>query len=132
MMSDVLSSASLLLTFITLLYTIWYADIAKAKDIEFAPHLPDRYIDQKLLGDVINKKALPLTIGATILSLIYFPESLIIIRYSSFFIYCGLKNYSYDVVSTSLVVVNITTMLFAYYMWMEVVSLSSKLSNSKK
>src|SRR5258708_6058108 len=75
-MGDLLSSASLLLTLITLLYSLWYPEIIQARDTRVPPDKRDRGPDHTRVKGVYSTKALPLAIAAVLLTAVFTPDTI--------------------------------------------------------
>lgn len=126
-MSDLLSSASLLLTLIALLYGLWYQQIVSAIEIAVESQPADRKPAHKYARSVQWTKAVPLAIATLVLTAVFAPESLAIVIAS-------LKSIAgfgwfrhYDAVSTSLVLVNLGSALFSAHLLSLVIKLRMKI-----
>ena len=73
-MREVLPAASLLLTTITVLYSLWYDEIKSAKETNI-PNFKEEYRKPFLeVKDVFWKKAVPLAFANTLLALVFLPD----------------------------------------------------------
>lgn len=70
---DLLAAASLLVTCITILYSIWYQDIRNAITIKSEDHKADNEKKFATLNSVLFHQAIPLTSAAILLTLIFLP-----------------------------------------------------------
>ena len=75
-LSDLLSSASLLLTITAVLYSLWYGDIEKAINMKVPRHIEDRGPGLREVKLVLFYKSLPLTILSVILAMINLPTGI--------------------------------------------------------
>jgi hypothetical protein len=113
-MSDLLSSASLLIAIVTVLYALWYSEIKRGiKDIRPRQNWEkDDFLD--VLG-ILLLRALPLAVASLGLALVFLKDALIIVRNSLKLesnIHDRIMNY--DAVSTAFVLVeSICVFLFA-------------------
>jgi len=117
-MSDLLSSASLLLTLIALLYGLWYQEIVQAIDTDVPPQPKDFKAPYKRVRGVYWAKANPLLIATIVLTVVFAPESVKILvtsineaRNSG-----AAAIWEYDAVSTSLLLVNLGSAFFAVHL----------------
>jgi len=112
--SDLLSSASLLIAIVTVLYALWYAEIKRGiKDIRPRQNWEkDDFLE--VLG-ILLLRALPLAVASLGLALVFLKDALIIVRNSlklELNIHDRIMNY--DAVSTAFVLVeSICLFLFA-------------------
>lgn len=79
-MSDLLSAASLLLAVLGVLYGLWYPEITAALEIKVPDFAEDRKRPYRQVSSVLYSRALPLTIAALGVSLIFLPEAIKITR----------------------------------------------------
>ena len=137
-MSDIISSASLILTTITLLYTVWNPSIEKYINLKTDRLYKDLEIDHIKLKKVLNIQSLPLAVFSTMMSLIYLP-----VVSSNFFgslqtiFNCYFKEKitcSYDTISAVLIFIEICFIFLTYYLWSIFKKLSTKnlILNHKK
>lgn len=117
-MSDLLSSASLLLTFIAILYGLWYPEIRRDLDTLVPDQSLDRKIPRQKVQATLYNRALPLAIATVALTLVFVPDTLRIILISiSHTYHDGLRAIlDYNAVSAALVLVTLSTALFAYHL----------------
>jgi len=78
-MSDLLSSASLLLAVLGVLYGLWYPEIIAALEIKVPDFVEDRKRPYRQVSSVLYSRAFPLTIAAIGVSLIFLPDALKIV-----------------------------------------------------
>lgn len=126
-MGDLLSASSLLMAIAAILFSLWYAEIAKALEIVPKEYSEDNIQNLRMVKSIMYAKAIPVTIMAGLVSAIFLPdaiklflESLAIHRKAiggSFF-----KNY--DAVRTAYCFVSLLSMILAFYMAHLVVKLS--------
>jgi hypothetical protein len=129
-MGDLLSSASVLLTLIALLYSLWYQEIVQAIDTEVPVNKQDRKPAHKRVKGVYSTKARPLTVAAFILTVVFAPDTVRIlctsVKHAS---EGGLRSIlDYNAVSSSLVLVTVGSGFFTWHLF----SLASDLSNKVK
>lgn len=74
MMSDLLSVASLLLTILTVLFSIWITDFNKILTLEIKRFRSDREEDINETKSIFLFKALPLLIITVVIIITFFPE----------------------------------------------------------
>lgn len=117
-MSDLLSSASLLLTLVALLYSLWYQEIVNAIGIFVAPRAQDRGPNRKIARSAYLTKAIPLMAATVVLTIAFAPETVkIIARSLDHFRSRGFSAIGdYDPVSASLLLVNIGSAFFAAHL----------------
>ena len=128
-MSDLLSSASLLLTLIALLYGLWYQQIVEAIEIAVESQPADRKPAHKYARSVQWTKAIPLAIATLVLTAVFAPESLAIVIASLKSI-AGIGWFAfrhYNAVSTSMVLVNLGSALFSAHLLSLVIKLRMKI-----
>lgn len=75
-MSDLLSAASLLLAVLGVLYGLWYPEINDSLEIRVPEFTEDRRRPHRKVCNVLYSKALPLTIAALSVSLIFLPDAI--------------------------------------------------------
>jgi hypothetical protein len=117
-MSDLLSSASLLLTMIALLYGMWYQEIVKAIETVVQAQPQDRVPDRKRVKSVFRTKALPLAVASAVLTVVFVPVTIKILVVSVNHV-CdhGWKAVrDYDAVATSLVLVTLGAGFFSWHL----------------
>lgn len=136
-MDHLMSSATLLLTVIGILFGVWYPEIAKLLEEEIPRFREDRQDIRRRVKLALNTKAYPLTISALLLALIFLPDSLKLCSVSAKALRAlGWRVYweKYDAISTTFVVANGMMFLFAVLMVYLTVRLVKKLKEiqSKK
>jgi hypothetical protein len=117
---DILSSASLILAVIALLYTIWQPDIQKAKEFDEESHYPDIKKNHEKLKQVLSRQAFPLATGASFMAVIFLPEFINRIVYSFQIIAAmGLLNSlsTYDVILAAFLIVEISFLFLMVHLW---------------
>jgi len=124
-MGDLLASASLLLTLIALLYSLWYPEITKALEIEVKKHAADRLKDHQGAHSVYVSRALPLSLAGVALTVAFTPNLIgIAVASGKNVLTAGWKSLlDYDVASTSLVLVIVGSGLFSLHL----ISITNKL-----
>jgi hypothetical protein len=128
-MSDILSSASLLLAIITALYGLFYPDIIKILDIIPAVHAVDNKPHFIKAKEIRNTKLFPLLLASIILTLTFMPEFLHQIK-TALELYCklGFAFDTYNTVIASFMVVCI----FMIVLSISIVILSVRYYNKMK
>jgi hypothetical protein len=79
-MSDLLSAASLLLAVLGVLYGLWYPEIIAALDRKVPDFAEDCKGPYRHVSSVLYGRALPLTVAALGVSLIFLPDALKAVR----------------------------------------------------
>ena len=107
-MGDLLSSASLLLTIITVLYGLWNPSIKEAMDITVPDYKAQAVKPLSDVSSAIWKRALPLALASITVALVFAKDAIELIRdsyrsYSMLGIISTLKKY--DAVGTAFVLV---------------------------
>ena len=77
--SNVLSASSLLLAIVAALYSLWYPEICRARDIEVKEHRLDREPEIKIVKAAFWTRAVPLSAAVIVLLVIFLPATLSII-----------------------------------------------------
>jgi len=129
-MSDLLSASSLYLAVLGLLYSVWYAEIVSAIDVKVPTFKEDRTAISNQVRKALRTKALPLTLGAVVLSLILMPDAVRIITDSVELLgenALGSIKF-YDAVKTLYVAIT----LFTLTLTVHVVSLANRLRKRQK
>jgi hypothetical protein len=118
-MSDLLSAASLLMTVIAILYSLWYPELTRTLEIKPAKYKEDNVGPMKQVQNIWLAKALPLSIMALIVTLVFMPDA-IRICFESYNEWSSKGNtaISYDAVRTAYVVVFIFSLILASYVIM--------------
>ena len=120
MNADILSSASLILAVIALLFTIWQPDIQKAKDFDDERHYPDIEKDHEKLKQVLWRQAIPLATGASLMAVIFLPEFINrIVTSFQIIVVMGLLNSlaTYDVMLAAFLIVEIGFLFLMAHLW---------------
>lgn len=111
-MSDLLSASSLLLAILTTLYALFYSSIHEFLDIIPERHKIDNKANHKKGIEIRNTKIFPILFASIILSLIFIPEAIKIIRECFHIITTVNRNsIEYDTVKTTYIAV--TTFMIA-------------------
>ena len=118
-MSDLLSAASLLMAVIAILYSLWYPELTKVLEIKPAKYKDDNVGPMKQVQRVLLAKALPLSLMALIVALVFLPDAIKICveAYNG----CATKGCaaikSYDAVRTAYVLVFTFSLVLAFYVF---------------
>ena len=81
-MSDKLSAASLLLTAIAIVYSLWYPEMAAILKLVPQPHKADNRQAHANVGNAIATRAVPLLAISLLLTMIFVPDSIRVVRLS--------------------------------------------------
>jgi D-alanyl-lipoteichoic acid acyltransferase DltB (MBOAT superfamily) len=81
-LSDLLSSASLLLAVLGVLYGIWYPEFIEALNVKVPKFTEDRNRPYRRVTSLLYGRAIPLSVASFVVSLIFFPDALKIIGFS--------------------------------------------------
>jgi hypothetical protein len=119
-MGDLLSAASLLLTVVGVIYSLWYQEISQA--IDSAPQLPppdhreDRAEPRKKLRAVLRTKALPLSVASICIALVFLPPSVaLVFQFVHEYHQVGFSIFlKYDAITVSFILVELFSLSFAY------------------
>jgi hypothetical protein len=124
-MSDLLSSVSLLLTFIAILYGLWYQEIVRSLETKISSHSLDRVKDYRRVKATLYSRALPLAGASIALTLVFVPDALRILLISVDHTQrTGWTSlFDYNAVSAALVLVTISTAAFACHLTKLVIKL---------
>lgn len=131
-MADLLSSASLLVAIIAVLYGLWYPDIAKGINIEAGDYRDDDSISA--VKDVMFRKSLTLVISAVGLAVVYLKDTMRIVWASLSLQPTVLERlYNYDAVSTAFVFIEFIWIYVSFQLIRDLVNLKNKYTelNSK-
>jgi hypothetical protein len=113
-----------------ILFSLWYAEIAKALETVPKTHKEDNVAAKKAVTSVLLSKALPVATMALAVALIFLPDALKLVRASTLAFeqsgFAALKNY--DAVRTAYCFVTVLSAVLAVYMW----ALVSKLLSLRK
>ena len=129
-MGDLLSAASILLAVVGILYGLWYGEIVFALEIEPSLHPQDNKNKLDNVSSILSKRAVPLAIAASLVSIIFLPDVIRLILLSS-------NNYltkgpsafkDYGAVETAFCVV----VIFAIFISINVITMIFKLTSLKK
>lgn len=117
-MGDLLSASSLLMAIAAILFSLWYAEIAKALEITPKKHREDNIREHSAVRAVLYAKAVPVTLTALLVALIFLPDAVKLFL-ESFDIYrtaglAALKRY--DAVRTAYCFVSLLSLVLAFYM----------------
>jgi hypothetical protein len=117
-MGDLLSASSLLMAIAAILFSLWYAEIAKALEIAPKKHREDNIRELSTVRAVLYAKAVPVTLTALLVALIFLPDAVKLIL-ESFDVYktaglAALKRY--DAVRTAYCFVSLLSLVLAVYM----------------
>lgn len=124
-MSDLLSASSLLMAVAAILFSLWYAEIAKALEIAPKPHREDNAAAHSTVSGVLFTKALPVAVMALAVAAIFLPDAVKLGKASlSTYQESGFAALEkYDAVKTAYCFVTILSGVLATYMWALVVKL---------
>lgn len=118
-MSDLLSASSLLMAIAAILFSLWYAEIAKALETLPRTHKEDNVAAKKAVTSVFLSKALPVAVMALTVALIFLPDAVKLAMESILAFEKGgvaaLRNY--DAVRTAYCFVTLLSAVLAAYMW---------------
>lgn len=131
-MSDLLSASSLLMAIAAILFSLWYADISKALEVEPKNYSEDNVAAKKTVTAILISKALPVAIMALSVALIFLPDAIKITN-DSFLIYTSVDYalQQYDAVRTAYCFVTMLSAVLSFYMWVlvwKLISLRKRLS----
>jgi hypothetical protein len=135
-MGDLLSAASLLLTVVAILYSVWAKAIDDARNMPVAAHAEDNRLAYETVTRIFRRQAVPLAVFAIVLSLVFLPVTVDVLRNSvRVFLTGKLSAGQYDVVSMTLVLVNLSQAILAGHLLSLVISLRNhkiKLESSRR
>jgi len=102
-MSDLLSAASLLLAVVSVLYGLWYPEITSALKEEVPEFTEDRIKPHQRVSSVFFGRAVPLSLAASTLALLFLPDTFqIFLKSLNAYSHYGIKTISqYDAVQTA-------------------------------
>lgn len=107
-MSDILSSASLLLAILTTVFGLIYPTIKEVIDLKVAPHKADNSANHKKALLIRKTRLIPLLFGSLILTLVFIPELIKQVAQSvKTFSKQGFDFNTYDTVMASFIVVTL-------------------------
>lgn len=126
-MSDLLSASSLLMAIAAILFSLWYAEIAKALEILPKTHKEDNVAAKQAVTSVLLSKALPVAMMALAVAFIFLPDALKLASESvRAFEQSGIAALgNYDAVRTAYCFVTVLSAVLATYMWVLVAKLWS-------
>ena len=117
-MSDLLSASSLLMAIAAILFSLWYAEIAKALQTIPKIHSEDNAAARAMVTIVLFTKALPVALMALAVTLIFLPDALKLAK-ESLHLYQSLGCAAfahYDAVRTAYCFVTVISLGLAIYM----------------
>lgn len=123
--SDILSSASLILAALTTIYSLFYPEIRSVLDMvpQTGVTVKDNAPNYNKAIVIRNSKVLPLLTGSTVLSLVFIPEFIVQVdNCVEVFKKEGMRSSSYNTANATYIVVT----LFAIMLTSSIVSLSFK------
>jgi hypothetical protein len=125
-MGDLLSSASLLLAAIAMVFSVWYPEIKSLSDKSIPDHDRDQHCSK--LKRLFWSRAFPLALASIGVTIIYLPDCLNIIKRSAkaHFSPDAGQTYQYDAVATAFILVELLTiglMVFLLYYVSRLISL---------
>jgi hypothetical protein len=128
-MGDLLSSASLLLAAIAMVFSVWYPEIKSLSDKNIPDH--DRNQHRSKLTILFWSRALPLALASIGVAIIYLPDCLEIIKRSAkaHFSPDAGQTFQYDAVATAFILVELLTvglMVFLLYYVFRLIGLIKK------
>ncbi len=126
-MGDLLSASSLLIAIAAILFSLWYAEIAKALEIKAKLHKEDNVAAYETVSAVLLSKALPVAVMSLSVAIIFLPDAIRIAN-DSLSAYRGsgvAALEKYDAVRTAYCFVTILSVVLAAYMWALVAKLRS-------
>lgn len=117
-MSDLLSASSLLMAIATILFSLWYPEIEKALEIVPSKYRNDNEDSRRTVTAVLFSKAIPVSMMALAVALIFLPDALQIAKKSYWaYVRNGLTAFeNYDAVRTAYCLVTVLSALLAGYM----------------
>jgi hypothetical protein len=116
-MSDLISAAGILVGVVGVLYGVWYPEIAKALSIDTTRLIVrDAKSERRTIESALWKRAVPLAVGATLISLVLLPNSFSIVSTSIGTVaHQGINSiWLYDAVSACFLLVEIFAIWLAY------------------
>lgn len=126
-MSDLLSASSLLMAIAAILFSLWYAEIARALETSPKTHKEDNVAAKKAVTSVLVSKALPVALMALAVALTFIPDAFKLAKESTLaFKQSGIAALgNYDAVRTAYCFVTVLSAVLATYMWVLVAKLWS-------
>lgn len=130
-MSDLLSSASLLIAIVTVLYGVWFPEINKGIN-EIKPDVNRNCDDIAELTGIIRYRALPIAVASVGLTLVFLKDAVMIVRNSLTLAgSLGDRIIDYDAVSTAFVLVESICLFFSVHIIVQCFRLRSNLNKLK-
>ncbi len=131
-MSDILSSASLLLAILTTVFGLIYPTIKEVLDVKVATHKADNSANYKKAKLIRKTRLFPLLVGSIILTLVFIPELIkqttnaikIIAKY-------GFDLKTYDTVIASFIVVALFMVVLTISIIITTIEFQKKLTSLK-
>ena len=116
-MGDLLSAASLLLAIVSVIYGLWYNEIVTATETRVPPHIEDREAPRLVVHHVLIARAVPVTVGACLVAMVFLPDVVEIFAKSVKLLVTrgGTANLAYDAVATSLCLVEVFAITLAIH-----------------
>lgn len=126
-MADLLSASSLLIAIVAILFSLWYADIAKALTIIPKNYKEDNVAACVTVTNALVTKALPVALMALSVALIFLPDAFKLTKESlNVYGHLGFTALStYDAVATAYCFVTLLSVVLASYMIVLAVKLFS-------
>jgi len=116
-LGNLLSAASLLLAILAVFYGLWYPEIAEALELKLPLHKEDATEELKRIRRAAERMALPLTVAAIAVALVFLPDSVgVLIDSVAYVASNGASLSNYDAVSASLVLVTVLNSFLAGHM----------------
>lgn len=113
-LTDLLSAASLLMTVVAILYSLWYPELTKIIEVKASQHKADNFLLCKQTKDILFGKAIPLALMSALVVAVFAPDA-IIISMQSIVIYKSSLIYTYDAVRTAYCFVFIFSFILAVH-----------------
>lgn len=120
-MADLLSAASLLLTVLTILYSLWHPDISTASGLPVDHFAANRHVVYRRARSVFFSKALPLCLATGVLFAAALPQAIVILRRP-----IARSFATYDAVSTIFVAVTCVLLFLSAHILYNAVSLAKR------
>lgn len=116
-MGDLLSSASLLLAIIGMLFSLWYSDISDTLALKIPDYKDDRKPIRKTVKSCMISRCLPLVLSSVLVSLVFLPVAVgICVESADLWFGLRLRTFGYyDPVRTAIVIVTLFCVAFAVY-----------------
>ncbi len=133
-MGDTISSVSLLLTIITVIFSLWYSEINNTINMELPSYKSDSGEHKSKVDEVLGLKALPLLVSSALLTLVITPKTVYIIFNSCKLLYFeGFLAFKYyDVVYAIFIIVWLFSLFFTVYIIYLIVKLRGVNSKIEK